>query len=48
VEGFQYLELTDPRYDKRMSRLGWIIFSPEANLEQAIQLIDNKQVHWIN
>ncbi|KAJ3255001.1 Serrate RNA effector molecule [Boothiomyces macroporosus] len=42
--GFKYLELTDPRPDKRMSRLGWAVFEDGTDLEATIPLLDDKKI----
>ncbi|KAJ8328867.1 hypothetical protein QVD99_004602 [Batrachochytrium dendrobatidis] len=44
VEGFKHLVLTDPRVDKKMSRLGWIVFDETVDLTQALATLDNTPV----
>lgn len=46
--GFLYLELGDARPDKRMSRLGWLVFSDDADLAEAMNKLDNAKVKLID
>ncbi|KAJ1340709.1 hypothetical protein BSLG_004803 [Batrachochytrium salamandrivorans] len=41
VDGFKYLALTDPRVDKKMSRLGWVVFEDSTDLSKALEILDN-------
>ena len=40
LQGFKYLVFSDPRPDKRMSRIGWIVFEQGTDLESAMKEID--------
>ncbi|KAJ2993508.1 hypothetical protein HDV02_002272 [Globomyces sp. JEL0801] len=44
IPGFKYLELTDPRPDKRMSRLGWIVLENGSDLDAALAKVDGQQI----
>ncbi|KAJ3108590.1 hypothetical protein HDU96_007479 [Phlyctochytrium bullatum] len=43
VEGFLYLVVSDPRPDKKYSRLGWLVFDEKTNLEKAMDELNNKK-----
>ncbi|RKO92251.1 hypothetical protein BDK51DRAFT_15847, partial [Blyttiomyces helicus] len=44
VDGFQWLALTDPRPEKRMARLGWIVFKEGTNLDAAFKSLENEKL----
>lgn len=42
--GFKELVLSDPRIDKSMTRVGWVYFEEEVDLEQVCKELDNFKV----
>lgn len=44
IPGFRYLELTEPRIEKRNSRLGWIILELGSDVEGALIITNEKQI----
>ncbi|KAI8924285.1 hypothetical protein BC831DRAFT_416339 [Entophlyctis helioformis] len=44
IPGFKAIVLTDPRPDKKMTRLGWIVFDETADVEAAAKELENKRI----
>ncbi|KAJ3106741.1 hypothetical protein HDU97_005667 [Phlyctochytrium planicorne] len=44
TEGYAGLVFADPRSDKKFHRLGWVVFNEGANLEKALEELNNKKV----
>jgi hypothetical protein len=43
-EGFETLVLSDPRLDKKMYRLGWIVFKEGTDLDKALAALGEIKV----
>ncbi|KND02501.1 uncharacterized protein SPPG_02960 [Spizellomyces punctatus DAOM BR117] len=44
VEGFKYLVLSDPKPDKSMHRLGWIVFEDGTDMMKAFNELNKKSI----
>ncbi|KAJ3335005.1 hypothetical protein HDU91_002409, partial [Kappamyces sp. JEL0680] len=44
IPGFKYLELTEPRPEKRNSRLGWVVFQDGTNMADAHAALQDQKV----
>ena len=44
IPGFKYLELSEPRPEKKMVRIGWIVCHEGSDMTVALEAINEKKV----